>query len=438
MIIKLLTVMLTKNIFYKMLFILLTSNCFAQLIPEGWNQQQSNVGTSLNSVYFLNSLTGWSAGNNGVILKTTNGGAVWEQQSSLINNDLKKIYISSLQIGYIIGTSGLILKTTNSGFNWFQQNSGTNNNLTSSSFTGDNTGYVSGVNNTLLKTTNGGLNWNSISFEDSVNYFSIYFVNNSKGWLSSVKSYSDWPDSAFIMKTTNGGVNWFSQNTQWIDASPIQSMQFTDSLNGWCTRQVPTISSSEVLKTTDGGNVWISYSPGLNGDNYSLYFVNNLKGWCSGPDNSIYRTNNGGINWVRSNSFHILSFFYRSIFFTDSLTGWTVGFEGTILKTTTGGVLTNFTGSNLEVPPEYNLEQNYPNPFNPVTNLEFTIPNSVFVSIKIYDVLGNEIITFVNERKPPGNFDVIFDGSNFPSGIYFYDLVVDGKIIDTKRMLLLK
>jgi hypothetical protein len=92
----------------------------------------------------------------------------------------------------------------------------------------------------------------------------------------------------------------------------------------------------------------------------------------------------------------------------------------------------------------YKLEQNYPNPFNPSTHLEFGIPESGFVSLKIFDVLGNEVSTLVNENKPAGRYEVTFNasnarqGSDLPSGIYFYSLLIDGNTMDTKRMILLK
>lgn len=105
------------------------------------------------------------------------------------------------------------------------------------------------------------------------------------------------------------------------------------------------------------------------------------------------------------------------------------------------------TGVNINVsniPVKYNLSQNYPNPFNPNTNLEFGISKLGFVSLKVYDVLGNEIKTLVNENKPAGNYTIEFDardarqGSNLPSGIYFYTLLINGNLIDTKRMILLE
>ena len=430
-----------KRIIIKILFLVVTiflisDYSFAQLVPEGWFQQSSNTGSTINSVYFLNSQTGWCAGDNGIILVTTNGGINWENQISSVSNNLNKLIFSSPETGYVIGTSGLILKSSNSGSDWFQQNSGTNNDLTSSAFVDNSIGYVCGLNNTLLKTIDGGNNWNSISFEDSISYFSLYFINSTTGWLSSVKSYKLSHDSAFILKTTNGGIDWFTQNSRWNDAVPNLSLEFIDSLNGWCTWQVQLISGTDILKTTDGGNNWISYG-GFNGDHYYLNFINSQKGWCSGANNSIYRTENGGVNWILSTSFHI-SFFYKSIFFTDSLTGWTVGSDGRILKTTTGGILTDFTNTSSEIPIDFSLSQNYPNPFNPKTVINYELRVTSFAKLIVYDVLGNEVAELVNEKQNAGYNSVEFDGSGFASGIYFYSLYIDGSLFKTKRMVLLK
>jgi hypothetical protein len=85
----------------------------------------------------------------------------------------------------------------------------------------------------------------------------------------------------------------------------------------------------------------------------------------------------------------------------------------------------------------YELRQNYPNPFNPSTNIKYSVPQSSNVVIRIFDIIGNEIETLVNEKKPAGNYKVEFDASTFPSGIYFYRLQA-GSFIETKKMLLLK
>jgi hypothetical protein len=95
----------------------------------------------------------------------------------------------------------------------------------------------------------------------------------------------------------------------------------------------------------------------------------------------------------------------------------------------------------------YNLEQNYPNPFNPTTHFEFRIADFGFVSLKIFDVLGNEVATLVDEEKAAGSYEVEFSATggyssggnayNLPSGIYFY-ILQSGNYIETKKMMLLK
>ncbi|MEO8209948.1 MAG: T9SS type A sorting domain-containing protein, partial [bacterium] len=90
-----------------------------------------------------------------------------------------------------------------------------------------------------------------------------------------------------------------------------------------------------------------------------------------------------------------------------------------------------------EVPGGFLLQQNFPNPFNPSTVIRYSITKSHFITLKVYDVLGNEISTLVNEKQNIGSYEVEFEGSNLSSGIYFYKLETEG-FTDTKRMILVK
>ena len=92
--------------------------------------------------------------------------------------------------------------------------------------------------------------------------------------------------------------------------------------------------------------------------------------------------------------------------------------------------------SNLIVT-DYTLFQNYPNPFNPSTTIKFQIPNDGFVTLKVYDIIGNEVTTLINEQKPQGRYEVNFNASSLASGVYIYKLQA-GSFADTKKMLLLK
>jgi len=89
------------------------------------------------------------------------------------------------------------------------------------------------------------------------------------------------------------------------------------------------------------------------------------------------------------------------------------------------------------LPQKFVLDKNYPNPFNPTTIIKYQIPEISFVTIKVYDVLGNEVVTLINEEKPVGNYEVEFDAVGLSSGMYFFTLQA-GSFIETKKMVLMK
>jgi len=110
---------------------------------------------------------------------------------------------------------------------------------------------------------------------------------------------------------------------------------------------------------------------------------------------------------------------------------------------TTGGRLEdgpdniNFSNVENELPKEYSLKQNFPNPFNPSTNIQYDLPKDNFVSIKVYDLLGKEMMSLVNEFKDAGRYIISFNGSNLPSGIYYYKIKA-GDFVQVRKMILLK
>ena len=98
---------------------------------------------------------------------------------------------------------------------------------------------------------------------------------------------------------------------------------------------------------------------------------------------------------------------------------------------------TDYWSFESSIPNTYALSQNYPNPFNPSTNIYYSVPQYSFVTIKVYDVLGNEISTLVSEGKPAGNYIITFDGESLSSGVYLYCMKAEN-FIETKKLVLLK
>lgn len=128
-------------------------------------------------------------------------------------------------------------------------------------------------------------------------------------------------------------------------------------------------------------------------------------------------------------------------FFINDSIGWASGYRY-ILKTTNGGIPVGILQINGTLPVEYSLSQNYPNPFNPQTKIKFDIPANVKgqttnVKLVIYDLLGREVTTLVNEELKPGTYEADWDGSNFSSGVYFYKIITEG-FVETKKMILMK
>lgn len=136
---------------------------------------------------------------------------------------------------------------------------------------------------------------------------------------------------------------------------------------------------------------------------------------------------------------------YMPLFYPDTIfyigsTSFTYG--GSVLASTSTSFQSecyNITeaGKGEEQPEEFGLEQNYPNPFNPTTNIKFSIPNFELVVVKIYDVLGREVTTLVNEEKSAGTYELTWNSINLPSGVYCYQLQA-GSVIETKKMVLIK
>jgi len=110
---------------------------------------------------------------------------------------------------------------------------------------------------------------------------------------------------------------------------------------------------------------------------------------------------------------------------------------GAIINGKQYGTIVNVEKASMNLPNEIKLGNNYPNPFNPVTTIDYTIPVSGMVTLKVYDTLGREVVTLVNENKNRGRYSVIFNAVDLPSGVYYYTLAIDSKKI-TKKMIFLK
>jgi photosystem II stability/assembly factor-like uncharacterized protein len=418
-----------KYIFAFITVLILSNSSFAQ-----WVVQTSGITANLYDIEFINRYTGWTLGDGGKVLKTTNGGINWINiPNPSINGGgiLSSIFPVDSLYCYVAGGHDVILKTTNGGANWIEISNGNPNGgiYNGVHFLNRDTGWFCGSSR-VLRTTNGGLTFDSartISFNSD-----IYFRNFNEGLYCTAGN---------VYKTTNSGMNWFNTNVPANYAYEFRKLSVVNN------QYVYVIAGqSPLYRSTDFCNTWQvldtlhSYPPSVM---QAVAFSSINTGWAGGSYGYLYKTTNGGYNWYRQNTGTNQAFWGSIYCFNDSVV-WGVGGAGKIMYTTTGGQwLVGVSNNENEVPLKYSLSQNYPNPFNPSTKIRFDVPlDSRFrgndkIVLKVFDVMGREVETLVNERLQPGSYEVTFDGSSLNTGVYFYKLITGG-YTNTKRMILIK
>jgi len=124
-------------------------------------------------------------------------------------------------------------------------------------------------------------------------------------------------------------------------------------------------------------------------------------------------------------------------FFVADMAGNSYGWVGYKVILRYRLLLTDVANNGNQIPTQYELSQNYPNPFNPSTTIEFALPKSAFVTLRVYDLLGRQAGELVSEKLGPGTYKTQWDASGLSSGVYFYRLTA-GDFVETKKLLLLR
>jgi photosystem II stability/assembly factor-like uncharacterized protein len=392
---------------------LITGNSTAQ-----WFTQHSGTTNPLYDIEFINKNTGWACGDGGYIIKTTNGGVNWIQQSNgVIGRPLFGIHPVDSNIVYAVGFFNTFIKSTNGGESWFNLDSG---GVGSGSymcvfFINENTGWISNFESGgygIKKTTDGGVTLHLNYFNEFPN--DLYFKDSANG--IGVQA------SSLIFKTENGGTNW--SVIPLAGSGDFYRVSFINDFTGY------TASSRAVYKTTDFGTIWdsVGHIPAII---TSVEFSSENTGWA-GSAFFITKTSDGGKTWNAQVQTGVV---YSIFAYNDSLV-WTCGNGGRIWHTTNGGT-SSIKNVSSTIPDNFELYQNYPNPFNPVTYIKFDVSKTGNVKLLVFDGLGKEIKTLVNENLYPGSYQVSFNGERLSSGIYFYRLSANG-FSRTMKMILLK
>jgi photosystem II stability/assembly factor-like uncharacterized protein len=350
-------------------------------------------------------------------------------------------------------TFGVFLSTDN-GSTW-SQTVLNNHNVYSLEVIGNNIYAGTDLNGVLLSTNN-GTSWS----QTSLNYRNVLSLAVNGNYIFAGTEYNG------VYLSTNNGSTWSQTALNYHDVSSL-------AVNG--NNIFAGTYGFGVYLSTDNGTTWSQtalnnrfvYSLVVNGNNifagtciYGIYLsTDNGSTWFqtalyysdvgslavngnnifAGTNLGVYLSKNNGANWVEKNQG-----------FGTSLGGSSFIFANNYIFTGSGHIIwrrllediLEIENISLEIPKSFKLEQNYPNPFNPSTKIKFDIPSEgksqkAKVKLLIYNILGKEIQTLVNEQLQPGSYEVTFDGGNLPSGVYFYKLY-SGNFTETKKLILLK
>lgn len=367
-----------------------------------WNAvsfMDTTFNTTFNGIFFIDNFTGWSVGGAVSIRKTTNGGLNWFRQiPPAIAGILNSVYFFDANTGLAMGRKGAnsnscVIRTTNGGTNWTEITASTanENELMDQYWFNSSTGWVCGKS-FLKKSTDGGLTYTDFyscipPTSNGVNgLLCIYFVNAQTGWIGGSNL-----DHKNLYVTTNGGNNWTFQDNPVANYTyaQINDVRIMSNGTGYAAHGVP--GEGAILFTTNFGTNWVIDYPSTAWFD-CLWIYNNFNVYCGAS---------GGVVWYST-------------------------------------VPTGISGNSNNVPDKFLLSQNYPNPFNQSTIINVQLPVNGQVKIDLFDYTGKFIKTLINQRQTSGNYNLRFNGEEFSSGVYFYTLSVDGKRIDTKKMVMIK
>ena len=226
---------------------------------------------------------------------------------------------------------------------------------------------------------------------------------------------------------------------QWNEAMQYGNIAGTQGIcpPGW---HIPEQSEFRTLATTVGNDVWAYMAVGSGSGTNSSGFSALLAGYYS---NGHFGLKDTGTSYWSSSEFSSLNarYWYPGIADTSSNSSKNIGMSIRCINNNTFTAINE--KSDLGIPEYLSLSQNYPNPFNPSTLIKFALPFSSEVIIEVFNILGNKVEELLNEQKNAGYYEINFNASGLPSGVYFYTIQtnsIDGtqNYANTKKMMLLK
>ncbi len=362
-----------------------------------WLAAQLTDSSDLNTVLFLSPTFGFIAGNDGSIFKTEDGGETWLDCCVDTFFDLRDMIFTENEKGVAVGSKEVhmdghtyylpaIFTTSNFGNTWVEKTFDFTGSLNSVAYIRDGNLFAVGDAGLLLNSTDYGESWTSGSLGTTQNLTSI---NVCPDFTTVVTG-----DSGTFLYSYDMGNSWSSISLPYY-YHIHQSCLTEDTLLAAGTKEVR-----------------------IDGKTYYLALILRINLW-NGEFTEKFCEVMGGFSGIK---------------FCDENNGIAVGDTGLIVFYNNSSLSVT---DNFESPDRFQVFQNYPNPFNPTTTIKWQSSENGIQTLKIYDILGSEVKTLVNEYRPAGQYEIDFDASSLASGIYFYRITA-GKYSSVRKMILLK
>lgn len=421
-------------IFAAVFYMLFSIRAYSQ--PVAFNQ---------NSIKFENEQTATLVGQDGLIMRTEDGGLNWSVLASNVTNVLKSndyLTYSDISgdhtVNIAVGENGIILKSADNGNTWEIKESNTTEHLMSVNAVNPNYIIICGANGTVLVSNDYGESWTPLTCPVNSTLNDIMFVQHSAGSVSDLMGFIVC-DGGDILVTQDYGLNW-TVTASGVNENLKSVYTLTDSY------LFAAGNNGTMVVSHNGGQSWSEVTTGISENINDIKFVDNDVVIASCDNGIILRSDDKGENWTILQTTSQSDLF--SVNFGSSTFGISVGENGTELYTNDGGLTWENRETNKPRPNnntknsnEVKLLQNYPNPFNPSTKISYELPFNASVSVKIYDMIGKEVRILANGFQNAGKYNVTFDASNLSSGIYFYVLKANSgnaEVVKTMRMILTK
>jgi len=283
----------------------------------GWKAETAGTTANLHTV-MADTLRVIAAGDNGTVMRSTNGGASWSTGAVPAKSVVRDLFFTDPATGWLVGQNssgaGLAMKSTDGGATWTPWPTSSAKTLLANTMVSSTVGWNVGAGGVIEKTLNGGSVWTAQYNAADKSFNDVAFVNADTGWVVG--------DGGLIMKTLNGGAAWSVQNSGVTSA--IRGVNFADHAWGWAVT-----ADGKVLRTLDGGATWSASAVSSLGLN-DLSFTDRRNGIIVGEGGRIYRTNDGGAAWVLETSGVTAQL--NAVWMVNPWTGWVVGDNGTILS----------------------------------------------------------------------------------------------------------